>query len=483
MRKRVEGIIITIELLVMIMLPLVTFNWTQGKISAAENRKLCAFPTLFDSNGELKEYLLEDFSAWFQDNIGLRDYLINLSSIISFNVFHTSTSEKVEIGKDGWLFYTAENNLDIVNNTYPDFDEEQMEDYCQKLMEVQTRLNEQDREFVFAIPPSKVSIYPEYIQSGDFELQQTPADLFADYLEAHSDIKVVRFKDALLKAKRESNEELYYKTDTHWNLYGGYTGYKKLIDDFNSWGLIDSDPIEAEFYEDGPYSGDLASVMGVVNFKGDKFSESIIQNISLIDSQVAEVTSGDKYDAFMALKEAEGISKNCTIWENTAIEEAPRLLVYGDSMIGSRIINYIAENFSETTFVWSYTLNQEMIDLIDPDIVMLDISEREMSAVFPGLFDRFLRTDFSLDKENKTLDIYYYDQGELESMYFPVWSVENGQDDLIWYQAERINDNCWYAQADLGKHGSGRYEIHFYDGPCGLGKYVNETLYDVGSVN
>lgn len=481
MRKKIEGIIIAIEMLMMIVIPLVTFNWTQGKVSVAENRKLRTFPTIFDVNGELNEHLIGDFNAWFQDNIGLRDALINLSSIISFNFFHTSTSEKVEIGKEGWLFYAVDNNLDIVNNTYPDFEEEQMGEYCQRLIEVQKKLKRQGREFVFAIPPSKVSIYPEYIQSGDFGLQQTPADLFADYLEAHSDIKVIRLKDALLAAKKESKEELYYKTDTHWNPYGSYLGYRKIIDDLNNWGLLNSDPLEAELYENGPYTGDMANMMGVVNFKGEKFSEKNSKEISLVNPQVTAVTSGEKYDAFIALKESEGISKECTMWVNASKKEAPKLLFYGDSMIALCNISYIAENFSETAFVWSYTINQDMIDLIDPDIIVLDISERELSAALPDIFDSFLRIDFLLDRENNILEIYYDDHGELEEMYFPVWSAENGQDDLMWYQAERIDNGSWCVRVDLSKHGFGRYEIHFYDGPSGSGKCINTTFYDVGT--
>jgi hypothetical protein len=44
-----------------------------------------------------------------------------------------------------------------------------------------------------------------------------------------------------------------------------------------------------------------------------------------------------------------------------------------------------------------------------------------------------------------------------------VWSVENGQDDLVWYRAEKSGPGEWRVQVDLRDHGSkGHYECHAY---------------------
>ena len=46
---------------------------------------------------------------------------------------------------------------------------------------------------------------------------------------------------------------------------------------------------------------------------------------------------------------------------------------------------------------------------------------------------------------------------------FAVWSVENGQDDLAWYSAEKQVDGNWTCEVDLTKHHStGKYQIHAY---------------------
>ena len=46
---------------------------------------------------------------------------------------------------------------------------------------------------------------------------------------------------------------------------------------------------------------------------------------------------------------------------------------------------------------------------------------------------------------------------------FAVWSMENGQDDLAWYNAEKQADGNWACEVDLTKHHStGKYQIHAY---------------------
>ena len=46
---------------------------------------------------------------------------------------------------------------------------------------------------------------------------------------------------------------------------------------------------------------------------------------------------------------------------------------------------------------------------------------------------------------------------------FAVWSMESGQDDLAWYNAEKQADGNWACKVDLTKHHStGNYQVHAY---------------------
>ena len=61
----------------------------------------------------------------------------------------------------------------------------------------------------------------------------------------------------------------------------------------------------------------------------------------------------------------------------------------------------------------------------------------------------------------RTMTIEIADDG-YTSLQFAVWSDENGQDDLTWYQAA-MESGVWTAEADLtAHHSAGNYNIHAY---------------------
>ena len=56
-------------------------------------------------------------------------------------------------------------------------------------------------------------------------------------------------------------------------------------------------------------------------------------------------------------------------------------------------------------------------------------------------------------EDYKTMTITLEDE-EFEQVLFPTWSDENGQDDLIWYEATRNEAGNWTATVDLLQHHS-----------------------------
>ena len=41
---------------------------------------------------------------------------------------------------------------------------------------------------------------------------------------------------------------------------------------------------------------------------------------------------------------------------------------------------------------------------------------------------------------------------DYDKVYFPVWSEENGQDDIVWYPAEKQVDGSWICTVNLADH-------------------------------
>lgn len=66
-----------------------------------------------------------------------------------------------------------------------------------------------------------------------------------------------------------------------------------------------------------------------------------------------------------------------------------------------------------------------------------------------------------------------------DTVYFPVWSEVNGQDDIAWYPAEKQADGSWAYTVNLPNHNSvGSYLIHVYGAKNGkMEMLTNTTAY------
>ena len=69
-----------------------------------------------------------------------------------------------------------------------------------------------------------------------------------------------------------------------------------------------------------------------------------------------------------------------------------------------------------------------------------------------------------VDKESGTYQVQLPADADVTSARVAVWSLENGQDDLVWQDLVPAGDGSWQAQVDLADHGSlvGDYISHLY---------------------
>ncbi len=119
--------------------PLLHIHWTGGDYSETEKRLLAAKPDLYLEDGTRNPNAASEAKKWFEDHIGFRSEFVKLSSTIKFNLFHQSPSEKVHIGKDGWYFYTMDENLQIATGNYT-LTEETLEQILQNHLCIRDKL-------------------------------------------------------------------------------------------------------------------------------------------------------------------------------------------------------------------------------------------------------------------------------------------------------------------------------------------------------
>lgn len=343
-KEKINSVLI-IAFLLCLILPLICFNRDTGKISEEENRYLAVFPKPFTQDGA---------ENWINDNIGFRSNLVMLHADIMYHGFGLSPSEKIIVGKDGWLFYTGDNNLRIAEGTYPLF-EDDLAAIEKGQTEVENFLAERHCDYYLILPPSKVSIYPEYMR-GNYKETITPDDIIEKRLLADTDIKVINLKQTLLNAKKKG--QVFFKTDTHWNQSGAYAAYQK-IHSIVTPGQPEP-KVEMRLSE---WKGEFSNMMGAASLLPEEKTE-----ITAIVSPSAKLTGGDNKKTYIYHNDA-GNGKTC--------------VMFGDSLFGAEwnLRELFAEDYTDFIFIWSYDFDQSIVDKYDPDVVMYDMGERFVNAL------------------------------------------------------------------------------------------------------
>ncbi|MCQ2500166.1 MAG: GBS Bsp-like repeat-containing protein [Lachnospiraceae bacterium] len=473
--KRIRQLFIAAFIL-MLVLPLLLTSFKKDVVSEIENRTLANFPKLTMADGEKNPNFIPEFESWFNDHVGFREPLFEANLKLQYDLFDHSANEKVMVGKDGWLFFTGDGNAAIPAGEYPNFGEKELEAICQKQISIRDKLKSQGIEYVIMLPPSKVSIYPEYIK-GDFSVRKTPSDILADYLEAHSDLKVVRLKDTLLEEKEKTDELLYFKTDTHWNTYGSSVAYRQLVKKLKEWKLTDTEAAEMTLIKEDK-TRDLSKML--VSDQ-EHYTEESYTRFEIQDPSAVFVESGELYEYVQQYITDNGITRGYNyVNEN---QDLPSYLVFSDSMFMNWMAGMVAENCSALTAIQKPTISQEMIDVVKPDVVILEMVERYLNTMAQDDYcNAFLHV--TIQKQGELVEISYKDDGAYQHMWFPVWSNDNSGD-IIWHEAERSDDNTWHVTVNLADYGAnGVYNVHFYQSEDSLDHAVSvhTDRFDIGNL-
>lgn len=463
--------------ILLLLLPMACTDFNQHVVSEIENRTLADFPSLHGAEGELNRNFIREFENWFNDHVGFRKQLFATNLKIQYDLFNDSANNTVLVGKDGWLFYSGGGNADIAAGEYPDFGEEALEDICQKMTRIQEKLKEQGRDFVLLLPPSKVSIYPEYMR-GNFTVRETPVDQLADYLEQHTDIKVVRMKEALLEEKEKTDELLYFKTDTHWNTYGSSVAYREMAKKLREWDLTDTEACQVTLIKESKTRDLMKMLIGEV----DGYKEESYTKYQVINPTATLQESG-KINAFVQdYVKANNIYRG-DYYENTN-KELPSYLVFSDSMFMSWMAAMVAENCSTLTAIQKPIISQKVINFVDPDVVFLEMGERFISDMMaPDFNESFIHV--SVTRKGSEVEISYKDFGAYEKMLFPVWRDADGTDCVVWYEPERTDPNTWCAKMEIEDTGADDlYNVHFYqtDDASDSGVFVQAEAFRISEL-
>jgi len=216
-----------------------------------ERRALSPLPGLPRNLAELATFPAQ-FESWQRDHFGFRSLHIYWVSKLQLSLFNLSASELVVVGKDGWLFHTND-----VSGHQPGFvlPDGTRETWRALLISWNDRLARRGIRFFLMIAPDKSDLLPEML----------PDRLAARSLQSPYDQLIASLPERvglidLRRAMRASGEQLYFKTDHHWNSAGALFAARALLAAVGGPVPLRSDYGVKQLT---PSGGDLARALGL----------------------------------------------------------------------------------------------------------------------------------------------------------------------------------------------------------------------------
>jgi alginate O-acetyltransferase complex protein AlgJ len=304
----------------------------------------------------------------FQDNFYKKDSLIEMAVLLKLKL-GDRIFPQVLLEKDGWMAHITEKEPDYFQNLKPLKNKNQI---AKEITALDDYLKSQGITLLVVAAPSKASIYPEKMPD---EIKPMPVESKLDelifYMEDNHQPAILDLRPALKAARQE--QDVYYKTNTHWNGYGAFVAYTEIIN-----ALTEEYP-ELQPYKTGdlnlvttdPEVQDLAAIMpaNFITEPGFFFAPKT----PFVQTLTSENYLG--YHQFSSTPDA----------------TLPTLLMFHDSFGEYYLNDYLSMNFAKSHFVYNNAIRKyltpEALQQIKPNIVIIEILERNIGMLENHLLD------------------------------------------------------------------------------------------------
>ncbi|MDR2618888.1 MAG: hypothetical protein LBC62_08470 [Treponema sp.] len=362
--------VFTVLFILIIAVPAPFSNYS-GSVSEKENRNLAEAPQLTKS-GRVNFDFFKDAESYLNDRVGFRELLTGLNSSLNYRLLRKRGNSRALLGKEGWLFYIDRND----GNNLLDFQKRNLFSPAELVLfyeQVRRRAEWCENlgiQFLFIIAPNKHSVYSEYYpfrRPGGM----TRLDQILDGMPDELKDKVIVPRDYLLSKKDDPLGPLYYETDTHWNMLGGFYACEFL-----------REAVKAAFPETAfpeiryrktvtrvPGAGDIVPMLGLESY-GKETKIAI------------EPESGWETYYSYTIKEDVPIGEHVV---TDGVDPAlPRALIYRDSFFRA-VQPYFSNDFSHAEYIWKILDENDKAYIREqkPDILIWEIVERYAGNV-PG---------------------------------------------------------------------------------------------------
>jgi alginate O-acetyltransferase complex protein AlgJ len=330
----------------------------------AENRVPAPWPA------SMSTHFTAGFDRAFADRFGARDLLLRVHNRVLVRGFGVSPAKNVLIGRDGWLYFKGEEgtSLDMFYRgslPLPDADIARISSELRRRAQF---LAAHGIAYVVAIAPDKATVYPEHLPRWTKPIvARTPLDRLTDALRADGRVHYVDLREPLVKAK--AHEQVYYATDSHWNVLGArvaYGGLMRAISDALAPSRVTAAPVVLPQYVPGHdvYHGDLARMTGDPGHFAEPDYAPLDKLLAAAKSRCAQrVDSGEE--------------PNVERYACARSDLPASAIVYRDSM-AIALVPMLSENFQRVTYITGHRLDPALVLRERPVVVVDEMVERAM---------------------------------------------------------------------------------------------------------
>lgn len=340
----------------MIIIPLVTFNFQSNQVSEIDNRLLAENP--FTEEGSFAE----NAERYISDRTGFRDEMILVHAVFNDLFFHKMTHPSYAYGKDGYVFGAGVTVEDIYSPYHDDF--------ADMVLEIQLYCEERGVPFLFVFQPAKPAVMDEYLPNG-VNYDRVWVDKFFVALDERG----VRYLDNtnVLSCKFEEGVDVFNKLydANHWNDLGAYYGVNAILSeigqDFSTVKPIPENEISI--------GKELMTTLPVSEFPIDEYVPVITVN-SEYHEELTETYGEELYrdPSFQVF----GYCVN----DEKKFQGTPRVLCFQGSYMNHFGVKYMASALGEYIYIHDYQniLNFEYYyNIFNPEYVIFEVAEYSIS--------------------------------------------------------------------------------------------------------
>jgi hypothetical protein len=361
------------EFLIVIWLPLADNVLDLDPVPAPQEKRNLALRPDWPKDHAAFDAYPEKFDAFYNDHFGFRNALIFVHNLIRWKCFDHSTSARVLVGKDPWLFYKGRRVIDYHRGLFP-FKREDLEAWRRAFEERRDWCRNRGIEFAVLFAPNKHSIYPEYLPDRIRPLRDVRRlDQLLSYMKTHSDVLVIDVRAELLKAKEK--ERLYHWTDSHWNDRGSFRACQVAID-----------RLRALFPALRPYDESL--FVRTSNWeKGWGLAIQLgLQDVIREEKLILKPRDGwprlELITEGLVPPKGRSFEGEPPFALEQEMDEGIDVVVFRDSFF-TNLTKYFAPHFRRSVYYWQYDFDIDVIEHEKPDLVLQEILERELIRLEP----------------------------------------------------------------------------------------------------